>query len=102
MKAWGSHVTATCSSDAVDRVLELGADIALDYTKYDVMHELQQLHRYILILVQNLKFSYQTAVCVQISNLSTHSDTHCSDGHFSGKPGLARCPLDCQSPLVLI
>jgi len=41
-------VTATCSSDAVSRVLELGADVALDYTKHDVMHELQNLHRYAL------------------------------------------------------
>ena len=50
MKAWGAHVTSTCSSDAVDRVLELGADIALDYTKHNVMQELQRLHRYILVL----------------------------------------------------
>lgn len=49
LKAWGAHVTTTCSSDAVDKVLKLGADIALDYTKHNVMHELQRLHRFDLI-----------------------------------------------------
>jgi len=51
LKAWGAHVTTTCSSDAVDKVLKLGADIALDYTKHNVMHELQRLHRCFLVLV---------------------------------------------------
>jgi len=35
-------------------VLELGADVALDYTKHDVMHQLQQLHRYIHVLIITL------------------------------------------------
>jgi len=56
LKAWGAHVTTTCSSDAVEKVLELGADIALDYTEHDVMHELQRLHRYSLILYMLLLF----------------------------------------------
>jgi len=43
LKAWGAEVTSTCAGDAVMKVLELGADIALDYTKEDVFLELKRL-----------------------------------------------------------
>jgi len=56
-------VTTTCSSDAVNNVLELGADVALDYTQHDVMHELQQLQRYILTPIKvSSQFLIVTAV----------------------------------------
>ena len=42
LKAWGAEVT-TCAGDAVISVLELGADIALDYTKENVFVELKKL-----------------------------------------------------------
>jgi len=33
---------------------------------------------------------------------NTHTHTHRFNGHFPGKPGLASCPLDSQSPVILI
>ncbi|KAK2169508.1 hypothetical protein LSH36_9g09067 [Paralvinella palmiformis] len=50
LKAWGAEVTSTCAGDAVMKVLELGADIALDYTKEDVFLELKRLPQFDLIL----------------------------------------------------
>jgi NADPH:quinone reductase-like Zn-dependent oxidoreductase len=49
LKAWDAHVTTTCSSDTINKVLELGADIALDYTRHDAMLELENLPRFDLI-----------------------------------------------------
>jgi len=31
----------------------------------------------------------------------THTHTHCINGHFPGKPGLASCPLDSLSLVIL-
>ncbi|XP_043277624.1 reticulon-4-interacting protein 1, mitochondrial [Venturia canescens] len=31
LKAWNSHVITTCSSDAVNMLIELGADVVIDY-----------------------------------------------------------------------
>ncbi|EZA58289.1 Reticulon-4-interacting protein 1, mitochondrial [Ooceraea biroi] len=35
LKAWNIHVTSTCSSDAVDAVQNLGADVVIDYKQSD-------------------------------------------------------------------
>jgi len=45
LKAWDTHVTTTCATDAIDKVLELGADVALDYTRHDARVELEALPR---------------------------------------------------------
>ena len=40
-KAWGMHVTTTCSTDAVELAVSLGADEVVDYTQTNVWSELQ-------------------------------------------------------------
>ena len=50
LAAWGSTVTATCASDAIDHVLGLGAQLAIDYKTHDVKQELAKVARYDLIL----------------------------------------------------
>lgn len=49
-KAWGMHVTTTCSSDATDLVVSLGADTVIDYTKTHVWNELGDMERFDYIL----------------------------------------------------
>lgn len=43
MKAWNAEVTAICSTDAVDLLYSLGADVVLDYTKQDLKEELGKI-----------------------------------------------------------
>lgn len=45
LKAWGADLTVVCGSKSLERVLTLGADIALDYNKYDVKKELKEIPR---------------------------------------------------------
>ncbi|GFO40247.1 reticulon-4-interacting protein 1-like protein, mitochondrial, partial [Plakobranchus ocellatus] len=49
-KAWGMHVTTTCSADAVDLVTSLGADEVVDYTQEPLWEKLNHLNRFEYIL----------------------------------------------------
>lgn len=41
MKAWGAHVTTSCSTDAVPLVESLGADVVIDYKTQNLKDELK-------------------------------------------------------------
>lgn len=43
LKAWGAHVTVTCSHDAQQLVEALGADCVVDYTAGPVKDQLEAL-----------------------------------------------------------
>ncbi|XP_022050555.1 reticulon-4-interacting protein 1 homolog, mitochondrial [Acanthochromis polyacanthus] len=50
LKAWGAHVTVTCSQNAERFVRELGADHVVDYTAGPVEEPLGELEKFDLIL----------------------------------------------------
>ncbi|KXJ09509.1 Reticulon-4-interacting protein 1, mitochondrial [Exaiptasia diaphana] len=50
LKAWGAHVTTTCSTGAIDLVKSLGADHIVDYKINDVEQELRELPGFDVIL----------------------------------------------------
>ncbi|XP_056150233.1 reticulon-4-interacting protein 1 homolog, mitochondrial-like [Lampris incognitus] len=50
LKAWGAHVTVTCSQNAEGLVRGLGADEVVDYTAGDVAEQLEQLEKFDVIL----------------------------------------------------
>ncbi|KTG47950.1 hypothetical protein cypCar_00000371 [Cyprinus carpio] len=50
VKAWGAHVTVTCSQNAERLVRELGAGDVVDYTAGPVEKQLQTLQKFDLIL----------------------------------------------------
>ncbi|XP_053191636.1 reticulon-4-interacting protein 1 homolog, mitochondrial [Scomber japonicus] len=50
LKAWGAHVTVTCSQNAEDFVKGLGADHVVDYTAGPVEQPLSALEKFDLIL----------------------------------------------------
>uniref|UniRef100_A0A671VV52 NAD(P)H oxidoreductase RTN4IP1, mitochondrial n=1 Tax=Sparus aurata TaxID=8175 RepID=A0A671VV52_SPAAU len=50
LKAWGAHVTVTCSQNAEQFVKELGADHVVDYTAGPVEEPLSALEKFDLIL----------------------------------------------------
>ncbi|XP_023138679.2 reticulon-4-interacting protein 1 homolog, mitochondrial [Amphiprion ocellaris] len=50
LKAWGAHVTVTCSQNAERFVRELGADHVVDYTAGPVEEPLSELDKFDLIL----------------------------------------------------
>lgn len=50
LKAWGAHVTVTCSQNAERFVRDLGADHAVDYTAGPVEEPLSALEKFDLIL----------------------------------------------------
>lgn len=50
LKAWGAHVTTTCAEDAQESLLELGADVAIDYKRSDMLTELAKLRKFDFIL----------------------------------------------------
>lgn len=50
IKAWGAHVTVTCSQKAERLVRDLGADDVVDYTAGPVEKQLQTLEKFDLIL----------------------------------------------------
>uniref|UniRef100_A0A3P9NJ03 Reticulon-4-interacting protein 1 homolog, mitochondrial-like n=1 Tax=Poecilia reticulata TaxID=8081 RepID=A0A3P9NJ03_POERE len=50
LKAWGAHVTVTCSQNAEGLVRGLGADEAVDYTAGDVAEQLEMMERFDVIL----------------------------------------------------
>ncbi|TRY98020.1 hypothetical protein DNTS_032626 [Danionella cerebrum] len=50
LKAWGAHVTVTCSYDAKSLVRDLGADDVVDYTAEPPEKQLQSLPKFDLIL----------------------------------------------------
>lgn len=50
MKAWGAHVTTTCSTDAIQLVTSLGADVAVDYKTQNVQKELASMEKFDFIL----------------------------------------------------
>ena len=45
LKAWGAHVTVTCSQNAEQFVKELGADHVVDYTAGPVEEPLSALEK---------------------------------------------------------
>lgn len=45
VKAWGAHVTVTCSQNAEKLVRDLGADDVVDYTAGPVEKQLQALQK---------------------------------------------------------
>lgn len=49
MKAWGADVTATCSTDAVEMVQNLGADSVLGYQDPDFKRQLREMKGYEII-----------------------------------------------------
>ncbi|MBN3322938.1 RT4I1 protein, partial [Atractosteus spatula] len=50
LKAWGAHVTGTCSQNAETLVRDLGADHVVDYTAGPVDSQLRALERFDVIL----------------------------------------------------
>ncbi|RZF40667.1 hypothetical protein LSTR_LSTR012768 [Laodelphax striatellus] len=50
LKAWGTEVTTTCSSDAVQLVESLNADHIIDYRRPDFIHELKSHGKFDIIL----------------------------------------------------
>ena len=46
LKAWGAHVTVTCSQNAERFVRDLGADHVVDYTSGPVEKPLSELEKY--------------------------------------------------------
>ncbi|XP_034018206.1 reticulon-4-interacting protein 1 homolog, mitochondrial-like isoform X2 [Thalassophryne amazonica] len=50
LKAWGAHVTVTCSHNAEGLVRGLGADEVVDYTAGDVAAQLERMEKFDLIL----------------------------------------------------
>ncbi|XP_032441672.1 reticulon-4-interacting protein 1 homolog, mitochondrial-like [Xiphophorus hellerii] len=50
LKAWGAHVTVTCSQNAEGLVRGLGADEVVDYTAGDVAEKLDMMERFDVIL----------------------------------------------------
>lgn len=47
LKAWGAHVTVTCSQNAEGLVRGLGADEVVDYTAGDVTERLKMMEKYV-------------------------------------------------------
>lgn len=45
LKAWGAHVTVTCSQNAEGLVRGLGADEVVDYTAGDVAEQLEMMEK---------------------------------------------------------
>lgn len=54
LKAWGAHVTVTCSQNAEGLVRGLGADEVVDYTAGDVAERLEAMDKYALFLIQRV------------------------------------------------
>lgn len=50
LKAWGAHVTVTCSQNAEGLVRGLGADEVVDYTAGDAQEQLEAMDRFDVIL----------------------------------------------------
>lgn len=50
LKAWGAHVTVTCSHNAEGLLRGLGADEVVDYTAGDVLEQLEAVDRFDVIL----------------------------------------------------
>ncbi|XP_062324123.1 reticulon-4-interacting protein 1 homolog, mitochondrial-like [Osmerus eperlanus] len=50
LKAWGAHVTVTCSHNAEGLVRGLGADEVVDYTAGDVEGRLTQMNKFDVVL----------------------------------------------------
>ncbi|XP_076612234.1 NAD(P)H oxidoreductase RTN4IP1, mitochondrial-like [Chaetodon auriga] len=50
LKAWGAHVTVTCSQNAEGLVRGLGADEVVDYTAGDVAQQLETMEKFDVIL----------------------------------------------------
>lgn len=46
LKAWGAEVTATCSTDAVQIIQNLGADNVLDYQDPEFKTQLRHMKGY--------------------------------------------------------
>lgn len=50
LKAWGAHVTVTCSQNAEGLVRGLGADEVVDYTARDSLEQLEMMEKFDVIL----------------------------------------------------
>ncbi|XP_041832621.1 reticulon-4-interacting protein 1 homolog, mitochondrial-like isoform X2 [Melanotaenia boesemani] len=50
LKAWGAHVTVTCSQNAEGLVRGLGADEVVDYTAEDATEQLEMMEKFDVIL----------------------------------------------------
>ncbi|XP_072217759.1 reticulon-4-interacting protein 1 homolog, mitochondrial-like [Leuresthes tenuis] len=50
LKAWGAHVTVTCSQNAEGLVRGLGADEVVDYTAGDAFEQLEMMEKFDVIL----------------------------------------------------
>eukprot|EP00058_Branchiostoma_floridae_P013655 XP_002599143.1 hypothetical protein BRAFLDRAFT_59069 [Branchiostoma floridae] len=46
LKAWGAHVTTTCSRDAIPMMTSLGADDIVNYQAQDVMEQLKRVDKF--------------------------------------------------------
>lgn len=50
LKAWGAHVTVTCSQNAEGLVRGLGADEVVDYTAEDAAEQLEMMEKFDVVL----------------------------------------------------
>lgn len=50
LKAWGAHVTVTCSQNAEGLVRGLGADEVVDYTAGDSLELLEMMEKYVSLV----------------------------------------------------
>ncbi|PVD29149.1 hypothetical protein C0Q70_11746 [Pomacea canaliculata] len=105
LKAWDAHVTATCSTDAVEFVKNLGADVVIDYKTQNARKELSRLKPYDFVLdtvggqVADYSFdllaTWKNAKLVTIiTPLLKNADT------FGYVPGLAKSAFSLGSNLL--
>ena len=60
LKAWGAHVTVTCSQNAEGLVRGLGADEVVDYTAGDAAEQLEMMEKYVLLPRKATRLSNDT------------------------------------------
>ncbi|XP_072045286.1 reticulon-4-interacting protein 1 homolog, mitochondrial-like [Amphiura filiformis] len=88
IKAWGGHVTTTCSKGGIELMKRLGADQIIDYTKEDFETVLsQKKQKFHLILDTQGPSSYQA--CLNLCGSGGHVVTLVSPLHsMTDKHGL--------------
>ncbi|XP_014784767.1 reticulon-4-interacting protein 1 homolog, mitochondrial [Octopus bimaculoides] len=101
MSAWGAHVTSTCSTDAIDLVRSLGANVVIDYKTQNEEDELRQMdgfHLYLDVLgkkpSRNVLKNWCNAKYVTIKTpFLEDTDTHGVPAGFLRSAGSLGCNI---------